>query len=211
MLARVTLGARIQRGMSLIEVLVSIGIVAIIVSIGIPNLTVWMQNIQVRSTGESILTGLQLARAEAVRQNSKARFQLTGTTGMASWEVKTQRLDRTDAECTNGTNPAEFACKVQNGQAKEGGANARVGVSTAALDTIAYTTAIASGTGMNAGPSVVFDAFGGADRAATNITRIDITNAVAANARRMVITISSSGMAKLCDPTLAASNPRGCS
>ncbi|MDD4929106.1 MAG: GspH/FimT family pseudopilin [Gallionella sp.] len=199
--------ARLQRGMSLVEVLVSIAIVAIIVSIGIPNLTTWMQDTQIKSTAESILTGLQLARAEAVRQNAKARFQLTGTTGMASWKVTTQRLDRTD--CNAGADL--FPCDVQNGQAKEGGANARVGVSTAAPGTVAYTTAIASGTGMSGSPSVVFDAFGRADSKSTNITRIDVTNAVATNARRMVITISDSGMAKLCDPSLPAANPRGCS
>jgi type IV fimbrial biogenesis protein FimT len=95
------------------------------------------------------------------------------------------------------------------------GANARLGVSATTVATSSCcTTAIAAGTGMgtNPPPGVVFNAFGQVitDASVTKVTRIDVTNAVAANARRMVITITSSGMAKLCDPALPSSNSRGC-
>jgi type IV fimbrial biogenesis protein FimT len=196
-----------QRGISMLEVMVSIAIIAIVVAIGMPNLSSWMQNTQVRSSAESVLTGLQLARAEAVRQNTKTRFQLTDTTGMASWSISTTRLDRTD--CPAGTDP--YPCPVQSGAATESGKNARLGVSTASLATTDYSTPIAAAVGMSASPTVIFDAFGRVDSTVTNITRIDVTNAAYSEARRMVITITDSGMAKLCDPSLPATNPRGCS
>ncbi len=196
-----------QRGITMMEVMVSVVIIGILMAIGAPALSNWMQNVQVRSTAESVLTGLQLARAEAVRQNTKARFQLTDTGGKASWTVTTSRLDRTD--CPAGSDL--FPCPVQSSGASESGQNARLGVSTASLDTTNYATAIAAGTGMSAGPYVVFDAFGRADSTLTNITRIDVTSASYANARRMIITITTSGMARLCDPSLPVSNSQSCS
>lgn len=196
-----------QLGVTMMEVMISVAVIATVLAIGVPNLSSWVLNTQVRATAETVLTGLQLARAEAVRQNTKTRFQLTGTTGLSSWTISTPRLDRTD--CPTGTDL--YPCPVQSGVAAESGQNARLGVSTASLATTSYSAAIAAGTGMSGSPYVIFDAFGRADPTVTNITRIDVTNAAAAGARRMVITITDSGMAKLCDPVLPASNPRGCS
>jgi type IV fimbrial biogenesis protein FimT len=197
-----------QRGITMVEIMVSIAIVSLVLGIGIPNFTSWLQNTQVRATAESVLAGLQLARAEAVRQNTKARFQLTGgNAGMASWAVSTGRLDRTD--CPSGTDL--FPCPIQTGSARAGGQTGRIGVTTAALSSTNYASAIAAGTGMGSNPTVIFDAFGRTDSTVTNITRIDVTSAAYSGARRMVITISDSGMARLCDPALSASNSRGCS
>lgn len=196
-----------ERGITMIEVMVTIAIVAIAATIGIPSLSNWMQNIQVRSTAESVLTGLQLARAEAVRQNVKARFQLTSTSGKASWVIITDSLT------APGTFPV--ANQVQTSGASESGANARLGVSTGTLSSTNYASAIAANTGMgtNPLPGVVFSAFGQVvtDASVTKITRIDVTNSAYSGARRMVITITDSGMAKLCDPSLPAGNSRGCS
>lgn len=197
----------IQRGVTMMEVMASVAIIAIVMAIGIPNLSNWVQNTQVRSSAESVLTGLQLARAEAVRQNTKTRFQLTGTTGLPSWTISTPRLDRTD--CPAGADL--YPCPVQSGAATESGLNARLGASTASLAETDYSVAIAAADGMSTSPSVIFDAFGRADSTVTNITRIDVTNASYADARRMVITITASGTAKLCDPTLPETNSRGCS
>lgn len=197
----------VQRGITMIEVMVTIAILAIVLAIGIPNLSAWMQDTQVRSTAESVLTGLQLARAEAVRQNVRTRFQLTSSSGMGSWTITTDSLT------SPGTFPA--ANQVQSAGAQESGQNARLGVSTAALAASnCCASAIAAGTGMGTSPlpGVVFSAFGQvvADNSVTTITRVDVTNATSANARRMVVIISPSGMAKLCDPSLSSSNTRGC-
>jgi type IV fimbrial biogenesis protein FimT len=75
-----------QQGVTLIELMVAIAILAILLTLGIPNFTVWMQNTQIRTATESIQNGLQLARAEAVRRNEPVSFILgTGT----SWTVQT--------------------------------------------------------------------------------------------------------------------------
>lgn len=200
-----------QRGITMIEVMVSVAIVAIALAIGIPSLSTWLQNSQVKTTAESLLTGLQLARAEAVRQNNLAQFTLTGNAaGTPEWKIVT----------ASSSVPGSFAAtdgatQIQVATASEMGANARIGVNSASwwAATGCCTTSIAAGTGTGSNPNVVFDAFG----RATGITRIDVTSTADAGSpanevayRRRVILISPSGTSRLCRPSLASSNPQGC-
>lgn len=87
----VILGARLRglrglRGISLIEMAVVISILGIVVAAGAPAFSTWMANSQIRSTAESIQSGLQLARAEAVRRNTNVGFELRPTQDVL-WRV----------------------------------------------------------------------------------------------------------------------------
>jgi len=75
-----------QQGLSLIELLVAIVILGIILSLGVPSFNTWIQNSRIRTATESIVNGLQLARAEAVRRNEQVSFILGAGT---SWTVQT--------------------------------------------------------------------------------------------------------------------------
>ncbi len=65
------------RGFSLIELLIGVSVVAITIALGLPSITSWLDNIQVRNAAEGTLSGLQFARSEALRRNALVRFQLT--------------------------------------------------------------------------------------------------------------------------------------
>ena len=75
-----------QRGVTLIELMIGIAIMAILLAVGLPGFKVWMLNTQIRTATESIQNGLQLARAEAVRRNEQVNFILGNGT---SWTVST--------------------------------------------------------------------------------------------------------------------------
>lgn len=193
-----------QRGVSLIELIVGMTIVAILLVMGVPTFSLWIQNTQNRTAAESIQNGLQLARVEAIRRNANVRFNLSDATGLVTWDVG----------CVTVTQ--DCPSNIQRKIAIDGTVNARVGISRsappAAVPANQYSTAIAAGTGLAAGVT-----FGGTGRIpttqiGTDITRIDITNAVASTSRRLVVIIGAGGQIRMCDPALALSaNPQGCS
>lgn len=193
-----------QEGVSLIELMIGLVILAILLSAGLPAFSLWIQNTQNRTAAESIQDGLQLARTEAVRRNTNVRFTLTDASGLIAWTVG----------CVTAT--ANCPATIQSRSGSEGTSNARAGIDTTAIPspapTTQFNTAIASGTGLPAG--VTFTGLGRIPNAniGTDITRIDITNASAAGARRLVVTIGAGGTIRMCDPALALSaNPQGCS
>ena len=69
-----------QRAFTLIELLIGIAVLAILVTTALPNFSAWIQNMQIRGTAESILNGLQLAKANAVKSNQNTEFLLTTAT-----------------------------------------------------------------------------------------------------------------------------------
>lgn len=197
-----------NKGVTLIELMIGIAIVSLLMVIGVPSFRLWIQNTQTRTAAESIQNGLQIARVEAVRRNVNVRFSLTDASGTVTWTV----------DCVNVT--ADCPAGIQSRSGGEGGANARVGISVAALPSPVpagyFNTALAAGAGLPAG--VTFDGMGrvpalNPDGTVNNddITRIDVTN-VNAGVRRMVVVVGTGGQIRMCDPAIAfAANPQGCS
>lgn len=193
-----------QTGLSLIELAIGLVILAILMAVAIPSFQEWIQSTQIRTAADSIQNGVQLARAEAVRRNTPVRFDLTAAGGTIAWNVG----------CVTVT--ADCPATIQSHAAAEGTANARAGIDTATPPSPVpggyYGAALAAGAGLPAG--VTFDSLGRVPSAnvGADITRVDVTSAVNANARRMVVVVGSGGLIRMCDPALSlAANPQGCS
>ncbi len=73
------------RGFTLIELMTVLAVVAIVAALAAPAFREQMANFRVRSAAESIVSGVNLARAEAARRNSAVSLTLTGTSG--GWTV----------------------------------------------------------------------------------------------------------------------------
>ena len=73
-----------QAGVTLIELLIGITLLALLVGMGVSIFRSWIQNFQVCTAADTVLNGVQLARAEAIRRNKPVEFILR--TG-ADWSV----------------------------------------------------------------------------------------------------------------------------
>ena len=71
-----------QRGLTLIELMVTMAVLAIVVSIAIPNFNTMIANNRTLSLGEDMATALSFARTEAVKRG--ARVSLCGSTDGAA-------------------------------------------------------------------------------------------------------------------------------
>ncbi|WP_156401240.1 GspH/FimT family pseudopilin [Duganella sp. Root1480D1] len=194
---------RKQSGVNLIELMVAISILGLLLALAMPNFSRMVQDAQNRTAAESVLNGLQLARAEALRRSTQVRFTLTDKEGKVAWTVG----------CVNAN---ICSASIQERGPDEGGNNARVGVTTVALpkplkpDT--FASILSAGAGLDKPAVVTFDSFGRASApAGTEISRIDVTNAKTSEARRYVVTVGAGGQVRMCDPdTRLGGTPQGC-
>lgn len=187
-----------QSGVTLIELLIGIVIAGILLMVGVNSFSMWMQNQQTRVATEAILNGMQVARVEAVKRNSTARFVLCGLPA-ASWEILAASAaapqPATSTACGAGSNAAAGEERVQERSGQEGTKNASVTVTPSGATTVT---------------------FNGLGRVTTNfdgsapITQVDVSNPK--GDRPMRIAISTAGSLRMCDPSanLPAGDPRKC-
>ncbi|MBU1426065.1 MAG: GspH/FimT family pseudopilin [Gammaproteobacteria bacterium] len=198
-----------QSGFSLIEMMVAIVILAILVGLAVPSFQVMLQNTQIRNAAESVLDGIQKARAEAVKQNRSIEFVLLGDDATcfnaatlisdtcSSWKVQW-------VGGGGGTDPLLAADHIDNPitsiLSNEGSQNVKRLVFPAGSNTITFD---------NSGRRLIFNdaaALGGV----APITSITFTSTVLqpADSHNMSITIAPGGAARMCDPSIPLTNPR---
>lgn len=195
-----------QTGFSLIELVITVAILAILMKLSMPSYAAWVGNQQIRASAESMIGAIQIARMEAMKRNARVMFRLTDSTNSTSdWRICLVAPGGTDCD------PAQ-----PNIQARDSGddsAQARVGVST--LSSTIVAGAFANPLAIGGVPaSITFNGLGRQPTGFSNIARIDVQHATlsAAEQRRLVIMITGAGSARSCDPQIPVSppNPRAC-
>lgn len=193
-------GHRTCRGFTLVELMVTISLLAILLAVAVPSFNSWIRNTRVRTTAQVLQDGLRLAQAEAVRRNRTVSFFLTAdpsptasavaVANGSNWGVRTLPLI-TD----------EVAAFIRGG-ALEG---VVAGVTITGPIAVCFNAAgqqianAAEGCAINpAAPTATFD--------------VAHTNAVAGEDRALRVTASLGGRVRMCDPAkaLSTTNPDGC-
>ncbi len=182
------------QGFTLIELIVAIVIVGILASLAIPSFQDLMAGVRVRSTAESFNQGLQFARSEAIKRNSRISFKFPAngdTTG--SWEI-----------CTSWSTSTSYTCpsadRIQTKRSTEGSQN----VAIAATPTGSTMTTF---TGLGRQYTNATAALQNPD-GTDEVTTIDFSSALTSKAYRVVITPT--GNSRMCDPSLPAGNAKAC-
>lgn len=178
-----------QHGATLIEVAITMTVLAITAAYGLPGFMDWIQNSQLRTVAESVQSGLQLARSEAVRRNARVEFKLSDNVGAAGATGWTVRLVSTGAT-------------VQSKPDGESSAAIAITATPSGADTVTF-----EGTGRrlinpatNADGSAFLEGVG-----------VDSTTLSAAESRELSVVIGAGGQIRMCDPNVSTTgDPRKC-
>jgi type IV fimbrial biogenesis protein FimT len=173
-----------QRGVTLIELLIGFALIALLTVMAVPAYNGWLQSSQIRNAAESIVNGMQIARAESVRRNTLAQLALTGG---SSWTVS---LPLTGEQ-------------IQDRPAAESSTGAVVAIQPAGADRISF-----NGMGWVAANN----------DASPSITQLDFSNPTGGACKHVSngpmrclrIVVSTGGAFRMCDPAVAAGDPRAC-
>jgi type IV fimbrial biogenesis protein FimT len=180
-----------HRGFTLIELMIGISIFAFLILIAGPMYADFLSNTQIRNGAESVLAGVRLAQADAVKGNTQSEFVLDTSAG-GGWQVL--RLN---------PETGAFDIAVQSYKWTDGASKTNV-------DAGGLTRITFDGLGriMQTNP----------DGGSAPITRINVTSSTSFASQRPLSVVvglvgaSGSSNIKLCDPnaSVATDDPRFC-
>lgn len=171
--------------------MVAVAIFGLLAALAGPSYSQWISNTRVRTTAEALQNGLMLAKAEAVRRNTKVQFVITtsdptsantgsvaASTAGKSWMV---RIYQSSGTYTS----ADF---IQGRSSAEGSTNVTVDADQS---------------------TVVFNGVGQLSPIPASTINIDVTGTGAS--RPLRVALASGGAIRMCDPaTNVANTVTGC-
>lgn len=201
---------RLQSGFSLVELLIGIAILALLMALGVPEYATFLNNSRVRTTADNLVSGLNLARAEAVKRNARVQFVQTD-------EEPLENLVDALPQSTTGINwvVREFVPATGLNNFIEGKAGAE-GSGRADATSVVVTS---SSTEASYDGILTFTGFGALTIARS--VQFQVTNptagaCVAAGGtggpiRCLNVVVSPGGQVRICDPSVtAAKDTRAC-
>ncbi len=193
------------QGFTLVEMMVTLVLLAILLTLAMPSFSAWIRNSKVRAVADSLQNGLRTAQTEALRRNRQVVFTLTNDSPTAT--------NHTPA--ANGSN---WSLNT---------------VSAYTNDAVAYIesgvlTDVASGVQITGPAAICFNAMG---RMALNaapgfgavkcdlptttppvqVYQVGFANSADGVDRPLRVTVALGGQVRLCDPAKSlATSPDGC-
>jgi type IV fimbrial biogenesis protein FimT len=196
------------RGFTLVEVMVVLTIVGIVLAFGTPSFVAYLQGAKLASSAQSYLSGVQLARAEAIRRNLLVQFVLTDT------PVATANFQNAAVLSVTGQNwlvrvfnPTTAVFDLIEAKSALEGSYSSSGTAPVQIAGTATPPAVFDG-------SISFSGFGGTTTG--GVYALDLQNpsggacAPAGPMRCPRIRVAAGGRALLCDPIVAAGDSRAC-
>jgi type IV fimbrial biogenesis protein FimT len=198
-------------GFTLIEAVVALAVMAVLMAVGIPTMSTWMQSRKAAAAASFYKEGLQLARAQAVTHNSASRLVLSdnAATGQMDWQVDI--CFPTPATPCNA-NSDGWSTKAAAAAADPDQAKGFRSVSRSA-DGLPATSAMMLTLAEDGAAAVYFTPLGWVDSSISpRITRIDLAPALGRTGafRPLSVVLTLAGTASICDPSVAAHDSRGC-
>ena len=195
----------IHDGFSLIELMVGVAVMAVLVALALPSFTDWIRNNQVRVAAETLREGLQLARSEAVKRNTRTRLQ---------W------VSSLDGSCSLNTVGPYWVVNAGAAVTPAGncGAAPSLSVSPFIVQASPATASATRVTVVSSAPVVAFDASGRMagtlnPTTSTAAFRVDLGSSClpTGNVRCLRVVVTLAGEVRMCDPVqTAVTDPTRC-
>jgi type IV fimbrial biogenesis protein FimT len=197
--------------MTLVELMVTVSVLAFLMLAGMPSLSKWSRNTQIRTTAESLQSGLAKARNEALRRNKRTLFSLVDSITASSCQ-----LSATSANWIVSLQSPAGGCNVANSETaaplileRWGSGETSTSVTVQVKDANCTTNTTRN--------QVAYNGYGRLDTstsqpAAPNpLQCIVIDHSGGSGNRKLHLKISPAGQARMCDPAITDSNdPRKC-
>jgi type IV fimbrial biogenesis protein FimT len=190
----------VQQGMTLIELMITLAIIGITLFLGAPAYWEWLQNTQIRTAADTMLVGIKLARAEALKRNPPDPAK----------PVLFQLMDSFDSSCTPSSTGTNWVVSVDDATGKCDVTDA------SAFPQIIRLKAKAVGTGNvtvpASQPSIGFNGLGRMQPTTAGDISIAIENsaggacvAASGKMRCLTILVTAGGQARVCNPSVSDS------
>jgi len=204
------------RGFTIIEMMVTVSIFAILVALTVPTMRVWIANTKVRAVADSLQNGLRLAQSESIRLSRQVVFALTNnsspTAGFAVaasapyWAIQTVPL-------MTGETPTLLA----SGVLKSAGSTVTI-VANSGQTALCFNSLGRLVSNLTPGPSGATCATPSSSGTAAGGTAINTQPMFTYNVsmtgadHSLQVQVAMGGQLHLCDlsQTLSQSNPYGC-
>lgn len=175
-------------GFTLIELMVVIGILAVVAGFGIPAFKAWIADTKTRTVAEALQNGLRMAQAEAVRRGVQVQFVLTDNAPVAK-DVTASTTGK------NWVIQSMLRATPNTSDTFIEGAN---------LSAVSGTSLVSASDA-----TVTFNSLG---RLVSPSTAVTYTLSNSNGARHLNVTISLAGKIRMCDPDKSlSSSPDACS
>lgn len=201
-----------SRAFTLLELMIVVTLIAVMLLLAAPSISVWLQNLKVRNVGESIVNGMHLARMEAMKRNTRVTFSMVSTTDAncamsatsPSWVV-----------AQGGVLPPDLSGKCAGATVEAGGDIIQSNSAGFAEQGMLIAATTAGGAAANC---LTYDGLGqipsqGNIACATPIERVDISSPVAGTVP-LRVTVTPGGQVRMCYPDTAnqlpTNDPRKC-
>lgn len=211
-----------MKGVSLVEIMVAVSIVAIMFAAAAPSFSSWIQNTKIRNAAESMQNGLNLAKSEAVHRNAVAQFV---SCGGSAWNVIAASSTASTNVCSANAATSGWE-SIQTRSSQNGSDNVLLNTAQSTIGfngmgRQASTTDIASATATPNPPVAVdFNISASVNGASCFCPSghnpadcgypVAISYSNAGTLRCLRVSVSSGGQIRMCDPALPSGTPQGC-
>jgi len=169
-----------SRGFTLIELIVTVTILAVLATLALPSFQAILANAQIRTAAQGLHDGLQFARAEAIRLNTRVIFTKNTASG---WTVSRESPSAT--------------------------LQVRPGSEGSAVATVAVVPSAATKVTFNSLGQVVVNADGSGSISQLDVD-VPTSVISAEQSKELRVTVSGGGAIRLCDPNAPAGTGRSC-